>query len=103
MIFPARVPTSGLAAQKRGNIVYERLVEHFSRRLMNISKNRMQGNKLEKRPPLPPRLLINPFSPVEEEDSFKESIQHDHIVADDHLVACVRLLFPPRRSPTRVE
>src|SRR5437879_8380722 len=92
--FPKREKSvSFLAAEDSRDIVLEWLVEHFSGRLMNLPEYRVCGINFEKRCPLLPSVLVNPFPSVEEVDSFEESVEHDDVVADDHFLARVRLLF----------
>ena len=67
----------------------EGLVEHFSRRLMNVPEKGVCGNNFKRRCPLLPRVLVNTFLSVEEIDSFEESVKHDDVVEDDHFLARV--------------
>ena len=85
----ARQSVSFLAAEDSRDVVLEWLVEHFSRRLMNVPENRVCGNNFKKRRPLLPRVLVNPFPSVEEMDSFEESVKHYDVVADDHFLSRV--------------
>ena len=85
---PARKKSvSILAIEDQRYVVLEWLVEHFSRGLMNVPENGVCGNNFEKRCPLSPSVLVNPFPSVEEVDSFEESVEHDDVVADDHFLA----------------
>jgi len=70
---------------------------------MNFHEDWMCSGDFEKCGPLLPSLFIDPFSPVERVYSLEESVHHNDIVADDHLLAGVRLLLPPKRSATPVE
>src|SRR6267143_2715335 len=85
----ARQSVSFLAAEDSRDIVLEWLVEHFSRRLMNVPENGVCGDNFKKRCPLLPCVFVNPFPSVEEVDSFEESVKHDDIVADYHFLARV--------------